>query len=65
MKRNLVAARKGACEAPEFNELSIDELTQIVGGDGASSGAGAGKVTLTPFSVTRKIDFASAHFYTE
>ena len=44
----------------EIRELSIDEipdqeLDTVVGG----SGAGAGKVTFNPFSITRHVDKAS------
>ena len=42
-------------------ELSDSEAEQVAGGGtGAqSTGAGAGKVTFNPFSITRKIDKAS------
>jgi hypothetical protein len=41
-------------------ELSEGELEQASGGIGSqSSGAGAGKITFNPFSITRKIDKAS------
>jgi hypothetical protein len=41
-------------------ELSEDELAKVGGGIGSqSSGAGAGKVTFNPFSITRKIDKTS------
>jgi hypothetical protein len=40
------------------DELSEKELEKATGGS-SSSGAGAGKVTFNPFSVTRKTDMAS------
>jgi len=39
------------------DELSEKELEKATGG--SSSGAGAGKVTFNPFSITRKIDQSS------
>jgi hypothetical protein len=43
----------------EMNDLSFDiEQTLSIGSQ--SSGAGAGKVTFNPFSITRKVDRASA-----
>ena len=43
----------------DINELSDTELEQVHGGS-QSSGAGAGKVTFNPFSITRKIDVSSS-----
>ena len=40
---------------PTTKELSEAELEKATGGS-QSSGAGAGKVTFNPFSITRKID---------
>jgi type VI protein secretion system component Hcp len=41
-------------------ELSDRQLDQVAGGIGSqSTGAGAGKVTFNPFSITRKVDRAS------
>ena len=44
-----------------------DELTEIelsgVAGGSQSTGAGAGKVTFNPFSITRKVDKASPVFF--
>jgi type VI protein secretion system component Hcp len=39
-------------------ELAEDELNSVSGGNigSQSTGAGAGKVTFNPFSITRKID---------
>jgi type VI protein secretion system component Hcp len=42
------------------DELREVELSKVTGG---SSGAGAGKVTFNPFSITRKIDAASPSFF--
>lgn len=36
-------------------ELSAADVAHVAGGS-RSSGAGAGKVTFNPFSITRKID---------
>ena len=48
---------------PEF-EIAAADLDFIAGGIGSqSSGAGAGKVTFNPFSITRKIDVASPFFF--
>lgn len=56
---------------PESSELSESDLEGVVGGGNSpstddieqvlnigsqSSGAGAGKVTFNPFSITRKVD---------
>jgi hypothetical protein len=43
---------------PATKELSEAELEKATGGS-QSSGAGAGKVTFNPFSITRKIDKSS------
>ena len=42
-------------------ELNEAELSIVTGG--GSSGAGAGKVSFNPFSITRKIDKASPIFF--
>jgi type VI protein secretion system component Hcp len=39
-------------------ELTEFELSEVAGGS-QSSGAGAGKVTFNPFSITKKVDVAS------
>ncbi len=45
-------------EQPRIKEeMGEDELEGVTGG--SSTGAGAGKVTFNPFSITRKIDKAS------
>jgi type VI protein secretion system component Hcp len=41
-------------------ELTWSELANVSGG---SSGAGAGKVTFNPFSITRHVDKASPVFF--
>lgn len=43
----------------EERELRNEELDEVIGG---STGAGAGKVTFNPFSITRKIDKSSPTF---
>src|SRR4051794_34448080 len=46
----------------EIEDFSFDiEQTLNIGSQ--STGAGAGKVTFNPFSITRKIDVSSAVFY--
>ena len=47
---------------PAAKELSFAELDNVTGGS-QSTGAGAGKVTFNPFSITRKIDKASPSFF--
>ncbi len=45
-------------------EIAPADLEVIAGGIGSqSSGAGAGKVTFNPFSITRKIDVASSALF--
>jgi bacteriocin-like protein len=58
-----------------MNELTLNELDQVSGGKytfdieqtlnigSQSNGAGAGKVTFNPFSITRKVDRASPVFF--
>ncbi len=41
---------------PEATAELTDEQLDKVNGGSQSSGAGAGKVTFNPFSITRKID---------
>jgi type VI protein secretion system component Hcp len=43
-------------------EVSDKQLDSVWGGS-QSSGAGAGKATFNPFSITRKIDKASPIFF--
>lgn len=45
-------------------ELNEAELERATGGS-TSSGAGAGKVTFNPFSITRKIDSSSPSLFTQ
>jgi type VI protein secretion system component Hcp len=47
---------------PEKDELHEEQLDQVVGGS-QSTGAGAGKVTFNPFSITRKIDVSTPKLY--
>jgi hypothetical protein len=42
----------------QTDELTEVELSKVTGGS-QSSGAGAGKITFNPFSITRKTDGAS------
>ena len=42
--------------------LDEHEMSEVVGG-GQSSGAGAGKVTFNPFSITRKVDTTTPIFF--
>jgi type VI secretion system secreted protein Hcp len=46
----------------EVEDYSFD-IEQVLNIGSQSSGAGAGKVTFNPFSITRKIDCASPLFY--
>jgi len=60
-----------------MNELTLNELDQVSGGkytfdieqtlnigsQSTGAGAGAGKVTFNPFSITRKVDRASPVFF--
>jgi type VI protein secretion system component Hcp len=44
----------------DTSELTVTELEAATGGKGSqSTGAGAGKVTFNPFSITRKVDKAT------
>jgi bacteriocin-like protein len=48
----------------QMNQLTDEALEHVSGGKDAhvgsqSTGAGAGKVTFNPFSITRKIDVSS------
>jgi type VI protein secretion system component Hcp len=52
----MTAQKRDDCT--EKSELTDAELEAATGGS-QSTGAGAGKVTFNPFSVTRKIDRAS------
>jgi hypothetical protein len=46
------------------SELTDAELEAATGGKGSqSTGAGAGKVSFNPFSITRKTDKSSASFF--
>ncbi len=40
--------------------LSDDDLAEVTGGTGATTGSGAGKVSLHDISVTKTIDKSSA-----
>jgi len=50
------------CGLFEVEDYSFD-IEQVLNIGSASSGAGAGKVTFNPFSITRKIDCASPIFF--
>jgi hypothetical protein len=45
-------------KSPEKDELVEEQLGEVTGGS-QSTGAGAGKVSFNPFSITRKIDKSS------
>ena len=49
---------------PDEEEIGEEELEQVSGGS-QSTGAGSGKVTFNPFSITHKIDKASPTFFTQ
>jgi type VI protein secretion system component Hcp len=45
---------------PQPTELSDQQLDQVTGGKGSqSTGAGAGKVSFNPFTITKHVDKAS------
>jgi len=46
-----------SCQRDRQEELTEAELANVSGG--GSSGAGAGKVTFNPFSITKHVDKAS------
>jgi type VI protein secretion system component Hcp len=49
-----------ACERDnQTDELTEPELSKVIGG----TGAGAGKVTFNPFSITKEVDVGSPVFY--
>ena len=50
---------KGLCEVEDYS-FDIEQTLNI---GSQSAGAGAGKVTFNPFSITRKIDAASSDFF--
>jgi len=50
------------CGLFEIEDYSFD-IEQVLNIGSQSSGAGAGKVTFNPFSITRKIDCASPQFF--
>jgi hypothetical protein len=62
-----MSAKQPPHEKPDSSEIAETELEKVVGGDGnttptvgsQSSGAGAGKITFNPFSITRKVDKSS------
>jgi type VI secretion system secreted protein Hcp len=55
-------SKPGRCGLFEVEDYSFD-IEQVLNIGSQSSGAGAGKVTFNPFSITRKIDCASAQFF--
>jgi type VI secretion system secreted protein Hcp len=60
-KEGLAAAFAAASDAHglfELEDYSFD-IEQVLNIGSQSSGAGAGKITFNPFSITRKIDIAS------
>lgn len=54
--------RDGRTGLAEVEDYSFD-IEQVLNIGSQSSGAGAGKVTFNPFSITRKIDCASADYF--
>ncbi len=59
-----IAIKVAAICENQADELTDAELFEAAGGGigSQSTGAGAGKVTFNPFSITRKIDSASPSF---
>lgn len=54
--------KPGQCGLFEVEDYSFD-IEQVLNIGSQSSGAGAGKVSFNPFSITRKIDCASPKFF--
>jgi bacteriocin-like protein len=56
----MIKLNRDARHESRSTELSDQELDQVTGGKGSqSSGAGAGKVSFNPFTITKHIDVAS------
>jgi type VI protein secretion system component Hcp len=56
---NLVESGGQRRQTEELTELDLCNVT----GGSHSTGAGAGKVTFNPFSITRRVDKASPVFF--
>jgi len=56
------AKKNNRCGLFEVEDYSFD-IEQALNIGSQSSGAGAGKITFNPFSITRKIDCASPQFF--
>ena len=56
-----MTSKQPSREKPDSTEISDAALKKVTGGTigSQSSGAGAGKVTFNPFSITRKVDKSS------
>jgi len=52
---NPLESGQSRCQAEELSELDLCNIT----GGSQSTGAGAGKVTFNPFSITKRVDKAS------
>ena len=55
---------KAGCGLFEVEDYSFD-VEQVLNIGSQSSGAGAGKITFNPFSITRKIDCSSPDFFSK
>lgn len=55
---NSIIVSTKSCERGRREELTESELCNVSGG-GSKTGAGAGKVTFSPLSITKHIDVAS------
>ena len=59
MSNNLVESCQQRRQAEELTELDLCNIT----GGSQSTGAGAGKVTFNPFSITKRVDKASPQLF--
>jgi type VI protein secretion system component Hcp len=59
---NSIIVSTKSCERDRQEELTESELCNVSGG-GSKTGAGAGKVTFNPFSITKHIDVASPKLF--
>jgi type VI protein secretion system component Hcp len=60
---NSIIVSTNSCERDRQEELTESELCNVSGGGGSKAGAGAGKVTFNPFSITKHIDVASPKLF--
>jgi len=58
---NTASTKAKPAQPATRGEISDQEMDKVSGGS-QSTGAGAGKVTFNPFSITRKVDKSSPIF---